>query len=177
MSELQAGRVQRYPRGYLGALGAQTSGTTPADLASFVQPMFEMRPWLLFGAIAVASTGISLVAGTGPNAIAGPGSAAPWLQDSLWAVHGITVRSNAVLPAGHTLRACAALTLNNGTNQMAFGDPVTFTTGEQATWGWRFEEPLLISRQDSVGIFINSYVGAGPIACAGYVRYTMLESQ
>lgn len=177
MSETQGTRVQRYPRGYLGHLGAQTSGTTPPDASEIIAPTVDIGPFLEFGSIKTAVVGMT-PSTVGFQTIAGPGSATAWANDQAWMVLAWGVRSNAVLAAGTTIRAALGMQCNNGQANFPIDDTDSFTVGEIGMWGIHLpRRPVFLGFNEQVGLWIANYVGGAGTACTGFVRYVTVETQ
>lgn len=173
MSETQPIRVQRFARGFLGLLGAQTQGTAPPYVSSILIGTVNADVYLEFSqqTLISASQSVSAVGHVQMFAPGSPGTA--WSEDYLWQVTEFGWVSTAVLAAGVTIGAAPGIQAR-GLAPFPVDVNQTWTVGASMAIAHRPTKPLLISRDDNVGIYVTTYAGA---ATAGtkWCRYTRLE--
>lgn len=173
MSETQPIRVQRFARGLLGLLGAQTQGTAPPYMAGSLVGTVDASIYLEFSqqTLISASQSVSAVGHVQMFAPGSPGTA--WQEDYLWQVTEWGWIGTAVLAAGVTIGAAPAIQARGLASFPVDGNQ-TWTVGAAMAIAHRPTKPLLLSRDDNVGIYVTTYAGA---ATAGtkWCRYTRLE--
>lgn len=165
--------VQIIPPGFLGFLQLKNNGVNPTELPDNLQPVIEMRDWMLqarardwppgFSQRALAPGTYGYLPFTNPISVP---------NNEQWYVWQYTARAVLTATDGLALRV-AYRSIVTGTTPVHVLGSVSSASGAGAVAAIS-AQPFWLPPGAELGLYVEGIVSAGTIAVAGEVRYTPL---
>ena len=154
--------LNAFPPGLLSFFGIKNGGRNPEDLGTILAPTLELRDWYLaqqWQRVQLSSGNVNAIGFFGITSV----PPAEW-----WMIRFLTARPLAALGAATTWTFSLAHQLDNTTQPVSLGPPVTGTVGGMPMAS--YPDVLIIRPSGALGVFCQAFAGVAQQCAVAFDR-------